>query len=118
MYSGVYGHPANSPLADILTLKQHTIRRLNTYKQYDKLSRLTAIDWAVNNFSLTYNSQMSYACTYNSATQHTRLIWINGSYWDWTYDVLDPVTIGKHCWVDRSAVAGHQNEYTFDDIGN
>lgn len=71
MYSGVYGHPANSLLADILTLKQHTIRRLNTYKQYDKLSRLTAIDWAVNNFSLTYNSQMSYACTYNSATQHS-----------------------------------------------
>jgi len=53
---------------------------------------------------------MSYGCSYNSGTQHTRLIGIDGSYWDWSYDVLDPVTVGKHCWVDNSAVAGHPKE--------
>ena len=81
----------------------------------------------------------SYAYDYNSANQRIKTTLADGSYWllasrplrrvapeigtrasrvAVTYDSLGQVISGKRYWSDATPVAGQQQEYTFDDIGN
>ena len=48
----------------------------------------------------------------------TPLSLADGSYWVYRYDALGQVLSGRRYWADGSAVAGHQFDSRFDDIGN
>jgi len=75
---------------------------------------LTSIQ-SVNSHPSTINS---FAYTYNSANQRTRLGREDGTFWIYKYDSLGQVISGKKYWSDFTPVAGQQFEYGFDDIGN
>ena len=70
---------------------------------------------SVNSHPSTINS---FAYTYNSANQRTRLGREDGTFWIYKYDSLGQVISGKKYWSDFTPVAGQQFEYGFDDIGN
>ena len=42
----------------------------------------------------------------------------DNSYWVYTYDALGQVTSGRKYWAGGTPVAGEQQVYSFDDIGN
>jgi YD repeat-containing protein len=61
---------------------------------------------------------MVFNYVYNSANQRTAVTNVDGSYWVYGYDQLGSVTSAKRYWSDGVSVAGQQEEYGYDDIGN
>ncbi|MBI3418204.1 MAG: hypothetical protein HY043_23180 [Verrucomicrobia bacterium] len=112
-YSASYTRLANSELLDTVTFKQSITTRMTTTRQYDKLNRLLSI-----NSALSAASALSYSYAYNDANQRISATLADGSYWIYQYDQLGQVVSGKRFWSDGTPVAGEQNEYAFDDIGN
>jgi YD repeat-containing protein len=87
---------------------------MTTTKAYDNLNRLTSIQSAIAGSSTNF----SYAYSYNSANQRTRVNLADGSYWLYQYDPLGQVVSANRYWSDGSPVLGQQFGYGFDTIGN
>ena len=115
VFSATYTYLANSPLVSQIDFKSNAVTRMTTTKQYDFLNRLQSISSAPSAQPL---SPISYSYQYNDANQRLRTTLADGSYWLYEYDALGQVKSGKRYWSDHTPVAGQQNEYAFDDIGN
>lgn len=107
---------ANSPLIGQIDFKQGSTLRMSTAKNYDYLNRLASI--ASHPGGTPSLASVSFAYQYNNANQRTRMTLADGSYWLYEYDSLGQVKSEKRYWNDHTPVAGQQNEYSFDDIGN
>ena len=113
-YSATYSYIDNSPLSGQIDFAANGVNVMSTIKQYDYLSRLTAIS-TVNPQSATISS---FSYSYNNANQRTNATVADNSRWVYTYDSLGQVISGRKYWPDGTAVAGQQFDYSFDDIGN
>jgi YD repeat-containing protein len=99
-----------------IDFKQASTVRMTTTKGHDYLNRLASI--ASHAGGTPSLASLSFAYQYNNANQRTRMTLADGSYWLYEYDSLGQVKSGKRYWADHTPVAGQQNEYAFDDIGN
>ena len=111
--SAAYSYLANSPLVSQIAFRSNSVTRMTTSKSYDNLNRLLRTASAPS-----ASSGVSFDFQMNDANQRTRITHADGSYWIYEYDSLGQVKTGKHYWSDGTPVAGQQNEYAFDDIGN
>ena len=114
-FTTTYSYLANSPLVSQIVFKSNSVTRMTTTKTYDFLNRLQSIS-SVPSAQIT--SPISYSYAYNDANQRIHVTLADGSYWIYEYDALGQLISGKHYWSDSVPVAGQQNEYAFDDIGN
>ena len=112
-FSAAYHYTPSGSLVDRVTQTYNGATRLTVAKDYDNLDRLRSI-------ANTGGSGIVSAHThrYNSANQRDQITLADGSRWDYEYDVLGQVKLGKRRWIDNTLVAGQQFEYDFDDIGN
>jgi hypothetical protein len=86
---------------------------MTTSNQFDNLNRLLRTEsWSGTN--LVARSAFGY----NPANQRKAMTNADNTYWLYDYDFLGQVKSAKKYWPDGTLVAGQQNEYTFDDIGN
>lgn len=85
-----------------------------TSRGYDSLGRLQSIATSAP----APGTVASYAYTYNSLHQRTKVTREDGSYWSYSYDDRGELVSGKKYWADGTPVWGQQTEYTFDNIGN
>jgi RHS repeat-associated protein len=86
---------------------------MTTTKSYDNLNRLLRTASVPS-----ASSALRFDFQLNAANQRTRVTHADGSYWIYEYDSIGQLKTGKHYWSDGTPVAGQQNEYAFDDIGN
>ena len=114
--SATYSYVANSPLITQLLFQQGNNTRMTTIKSNDFLNRLLSVSNVLTGGASAESPHYKYAL--NPANQRTAITNADGSYWLFTYDSIGQVTSGKRYWSDGALVAGQQNEYTFDDIGN
>jgi RHS repeat-associated protein len=112
--SATYSYVPNSPLISQIHFTNSGALRMTTTKQYDFLSRLTAIQ----NSGTGVSPVSSFSYANNTANQRTSVTNTDGSFWIYQYDNLGQVTSGKKYWPDGTLVAGQQFEYWFDTIGN
>ena len=106
-----YGYLAQSSRIESTTFGSGS---LVSTRAYDNLERLSSISNAATGETLP----LSYAYTYNLASQRTRTDEGNGKYWDYQYDPLGQLTQGNHCLADGTVLGGQDFDYAFDEIGN
>ncbi len=85
----------------------------NTARAYDSLGRLQAITNTPSGGGAT-----SFTYTYNNLNQRIKTTREDGSYWSYLYNDRGELTSGKKYWSDATLVAGQQNEYVYDNLGN
>lgn len=82
-------------------------------RTYDSMGQLESITTTPAN-----DTPVSYAYTYNNLHQRTRVTREDNSYTSVGYNDRGEVTSAKRYWSDNTPVAGMQNEYQYDNIGN
>jgi RHS repeat-associated protein len=82
-------------------------------RSYDSYGRLQSITNTPSGGGAT-----SYTYTYNNLNQRTRVTREDNSYWSYGYNDRGELTSGKKYFSDNTVVAGQQNEYEFDNLGN
>ena len=111
-YSSSYAYIDNSPLVGQIDYRENSTVRMRTTKQYDYLNRLSSIT------STSASPTLSFTYQYTNSNQRIKTTLADGSYWVYIYDSLGQVITGNRYWADNTPVAGQQNAYNFDDIGN
>jgi RHS repeat-associated protein len=107
--TATYAYHANSGLLNTTTFTGGT----SVGRGYDGLGRLQTITT-----SPAAGAPQSYAYTYNSLHQRTRVTREDGSYWAYGYNDRGELTSGKKYWADNAPVLGDQTEYEYDAAGN
>jgi RHS repeat-associated protein len=111
--SATYSFVDNADLVDHITFANNGQPVMTTSNQFDNLNRLLRTEsWAGTN--LVARSAFGY----NTANQRKAMTNADNTYWLYDYDFLGQVTSARKYWPDGTLMAGQQNEYTFDDIGN
>jgi RHS repeat-associated protein len=82
-------------------------------RAYDAVGRLDSITTTP-----AAGSAQSYTYTYNNLNQRTRVTREEGSYWAYQYNDRGELIFGKRYWADTTPMAGQQQEYVYDNIGN
>ena len=84
--NGEYAYLANSHLVATTTFKPNGALKLTTTQSYDGINRLTHIQSTTSATTVT-----PHAYTYNAANQRIKATREDGSYWNYSYDVLGQV---------------------------
>lgn len=107
--TATYGYDSNTGLLRNTAFSGGT----NISRTYDVLGEIESVTTAPANDAPT-----SYSYTYNNLHQRTRETREDNSYYVYTYNDRNEVVASKKYWSDGTPVAGMQNEYDYDNIGN
>ena len=111
--TATYSYVANSSLVDHIVFAHNGSAVMTAQNTYDKLNRLTGRS-SVSSASSVVNFQYQY----NLASQRTKVMLMDGSYWIYGYDALGQLTSAVKYFWDGTPYAGQQFGFTFDTIGN
>lgn len=111
--SATYGYLPNSDLLQSTTCKNGSTTVLMTTRSWQNGFLLANIANVVNGTALT-----SHSYTYDSVNRRTQAQLEDGSTWAYGYNDRNELTNANRSWADRSAVAGQQYNYAYDNIGN
>ncbi|MBI2497139.1 MAG: hypothetical protein HYV75_04195 [Opitutae bacterium] len=119
--TATYSYVSNSPLIGGVVFKQAGATRLTTIKAYDNLNRLSSISSAPLGAPEPPGgggSAVSAAYAYNNANQRTRVTREDNAYWQYEYDALGQVIVGRKHLPTDAIINGLDFGWRFDDIGN
>ena len=113
--TATYGYTPNSDLINTITTADgNGATVLTGTRTYDNANRLDTIGYSKPGGAVV----TSHDYTVDNAHRRTRVDRENGEYWGYGYNDRGEVTSAKKHLQGGSSIAGWQQEYKFDNIGN